>query len=286
MICQNCGSDIPENSLFCCECGAKITVPQVEADVELNKTTQSVHDSTDFSVQTVVDPQILDSGKKPRKKVRVGKIIAIFLFGLLFAASIGLNAYQYIQNEATVEDLSGQLAEAAAESERLSAEGEQLKFEIDQRKSEIEEHLQTIEDLHATVSEKESTIRLQESTISTLESEKQSLKQRADAFDKICSELRYSNVGYAASNYFATTGVVILDTWSSDQFTVTADWSSAVTVTLKEGTGIVDAKWAEKWNGDTIDVTVTSSGSTGVDIITFTNNKDSKTFKVLVIVTD
>lgn len=257
MNCQKCGYSLPEDSLFCPNCGTKIEIPAP-------------------APAPAPTPE-----KTPKKKSSAGKVIAVILLCLVCAASMGLNAYQYITGNAEKNDLTSQLKAMTKNAKDLQDDVEDLQKDVD-RQSE------TIRDLNESIAEKDETILTQEASITALQDDLADAQKRADAFDLICNELRDQNVGYGSSYYYAGTGILIMDKWNSDQFFVIADWDSAVTVSLKESTGVVDAKWGDDWYGDndTIDVYVTSTGVTGVDIITFTNDVDSKTFKVLVIVTD
>lgn len=136
-----------------------------------------------------------------------------------------------------------------------------------------------IDDLEDTISTQTKTINSQKNTISNLEDD-------SDHYNEIIRYAKNEDFGYAASNFLASTGVIVVDKDDDDyKFTLTANWTYGGTVEVDYSSS---AAWVEfdknEWSTSTT-MTVIPNYE-GVCVVTFSNDVDSKTFSVLIIVTD
>lgn len=112
------------------------------------------------------------------------------------------------------------------------------------------------------------------------------LEDDSDHYNEIIRYAKYEDFGYAASNFRASTGVIVVDKDNDNtKFTLTANWSNGGTVEVDYSSS---AAWVDfdknEWTTSTT-MTVIPNYE-GVCVVTFSNNVDSKTFSVLIIVTD
>lgn len=175
------------------------------------------------------------------------KTVPIVLLSVLLIGSIGLNVMQYLQGQEASETVAAQTTQ--------------------------------IEELEKEVSTQKSTISSQKSQIANLE-------EKGGYFDTICKELSTGNIGYAASNFKASESVIVVDKNETNRkFTLTANWTNGGTVST-------DYSGYSAWVNFDNDSWTTSTKITiepwqeGVTAVTFSNDVDSKTFKVLIIVTE
>lgn len=175
------------------------------------------------------------------------KTVPIVLLSVLLIGSIGLNVMQYLQGQEASETVAAQTTQ--------------------------------IEELEKEVSTQKSTISSQKSQIADLE-------EKSGYFDTICKELSTGNIGYAASNFKASESVIVVDKNETNRkFTLTANWTNGGTVST-------DYSGYSAWVNFDNDSWTTSTKMTiepwqeGVTAVTFSNDVDSKTFKILIIVTE
>ena len=175
------------------------------------------------------------------------KTVPVVLLSVLLIGSIGLNVMQYLQGQEASETVAAQTTQ--------------------------------IEELEKEVSTQKSTISSQKSQIADLE-------EKGGYFDTICKELSTGNIGYAASNFKASESVIVVDKNETNRkFTLTANWTNGGTVST-------DYSGYSAWVNFDNDSWTTSTKMTiepwqeGVTAVTFSNDVDSKTFKILIIVTE
>lgn len=132
----------------------------------------------------------------------------------------------------------------------------------------------------------ESTISSQKSKISSLNSQVDKNKDKAESYDDLISALSTGNLGYAANNFQSSESVIVVSkNQKNRKFTLTANWSSGGTVTTSYSPSFPCAYVSfdnNKWNTSTT-MTV-EPNRTGITTVTFSNNVDSKKFKVIIIV--
>ena len=175
------------------------------------------------------------------------KTVPIVLLSVLLIGSIGLNVMQYLQGQEAIETVAMQTTQ--------------------------------IEELEKEVSTQKSTITSQKSQIAALE-------EKGGYFDAICKELSTGNIGYAASNFKASESVIVVDKNETNRkFTLTANWTNGGSVDIDySGMAAFVSFDNDSWNTST-KMTI-EPWQEGVTAVTFSNDVDSKTFKILIIVTE
>lgn len=182
-------------------------------------------------------------------------LIPLVLLSVLLAVSVGFNVMQYMQGKETTETMASQAAK--------------------------------IRELERTVTDDNFKISVQEATISEQGAIIASLRRPARNFDTICRELRYGNLGYAANNFKSSESAIVVDKNEQDRkFALTANWAAGGSVFVDYSRPNVAGVTFDNdpWTTST-EVTV-HPWQAGVTTVTFSNNLDLKTFKVLIIVTD
>ena len=127
------------------------------------------------------------------------------------------------------------------------------------------------------------------SQIFSLKSQVNENKDKAESYDDLISALSTGNLGYAANNFQSSESVIVVSKNQKDRkFTLTAYWPSEGTVTTSYSPSLLSSALVafdnDEWNSSTT-MTITPS-RTGITTVTFSNNIDSKEFKVIIIVTD
>ena len=195
---------------------------------------------------STIDPNTKKCSGCGKQYFNSKKTVPVVLLSVLLVASIGLNVMQYFQGKEAIETVATQTTK--------------------------------IENLEKEVSTQKSTISSQKNKISSLE-------KKSDYFDKICKELSSGNIGYAASNFRASESVIIVDKNETDRkFTLTANWTNGGTVSVDYSGS---AAWVDFDNESWTTSTKMSiePWQEGVTAVTFSNDVDSRTFKVIIIVT-
>ena len=141
---------------------------------------------------------------------------------------------------------------------------------------------ENVEELGETISSQKSTISDQKDKISKLE-------DTAEEYDSIVEALSSNNLGYAGSNFNVNESVVVVRrTEYGRKVTLTAHWYNGGTVSMSYtpyANRSVNVSFdKENWDASTT-LTITPK-RVGVTTVTFSNNVDSKTFKMVVIVID
>lgn len=105
-------------------------------------------------------------------------------------------------------------------------------------------------------------------------------------FDLIHRFLTGSNAGYASDQFYASKSVLILSlTGEAQSFSLTTGFSGNGKYSLRTSNNSASVSFTEdSWHGST--TIRVAPRSTGATFITFSNNLNSQTFRVLVIVTD
>ncbi|MBQ7851394.1 MAG: hypothetical protein IJ342_00730, partial [Muribaculaceae bacterium] len=177
---------------------------------------------------------------------------------ILMVASIALNVFQYFTYQNDTKSIREQLSVANS----------------------------TINELEVQAFALNDLMKAKNETIIEQKTEISNLQEKGRYFDDIVSGMRYGNAGYASKNFFASNSVIIVSKDDKDcKFTLTANWSNGGTVEVEYSSS---AAWIsfdkDEWTTST-PITVHPQ-SKGVTVVTFSNDVDSKTFKVLIIVTD
>ena len=148
------------------------------------------------------------------------------------------------------------------------------------------ETIETVATQTTKIEKLEKEVSTQKSTISSQKTKIASLEKKGDYFDTLCKELSTGNIGYAASNFKSSESVIIVDKNETNRkFTLTANWTNGGTVS-------VDYSGSAAWVDFDSNSWTTSTKMTiepwkeGVTAVTFSNDVDSRTFKVIIIVTD
>ena len=185
---------------------------------------------------------------------RAKAVVPLLVCCVLLVSSLSLNGVQYFLGRQSAQALAAQT-------------------------SELEALEQEVSDLNTTVANQKSTILSQADQVSLF-------KERAEYFDFLCQELSTGNIGYASDNFRASESVIVVRQYDINRkFTLTAHWSSGGTVsTSYSGLGATVSFDNDSWSSST-QMTV-EPWIAGVTAVTFSNDVNSQTFKVIIIVTD
>lgn len=144
-----------------------------------------------------------------------------------------------------------------------------------------------VSDLEQQIKTKDSTISTQKSTIATQKSEIVGLEDKAEYYDEICSFLSRGNIGYAADNFKSSDSIILVKKGETNhKFTLTAYWSNGGTVSTSYSSFLVAGVSYDNDNWSRSTTMTINPRTEGINVVTFTNDIDSKTFKIMIIVTE
>ncbi len=255
MICPNCGIKIPGDSEFCQYCGKKIEqTPSVldDASSENNGCLQvniAFSDSSSKEVNENSKDSVIEHLR--RKSLSKKWLVTMICLSLLFLGLIGLNVYQYITGRDNIVKVS--------------------------------ELTKTVDNLNSTIIEKDNQIKSKDSKIA-------SLTNAAESFQDIIDTVEYGNLGYASSNFHSSESIIVVgENEQNRNFTLTAYWSNGgnVSVDYDWYSGRYSPSAYVNFTQDSWNTSVTMSiepKHSGVVVVTFSNDVDSQTFDVIIIV--
>lgn len=178
------------------------------------------------------------------------RAVGIALLLIVFVALAGLNIYQYVGYNNT-----------------------------------IESNASTISNLEQQIETKDATISTQKTTISNQKNEISELENKAGYYDDICNALNSGNIGAASSNFKVSDGVIVIDKGQTKQVTLTTSYSGDSTISVDySGFSALVSFDEDTWYSTTT-LTI-DSWFEGVTVATFSNTANSQTFKMVIIVTD
>ena len=260
-VCPNCKHILPSDSEFCQFCGNHISKEQPKPAAAIPPKSKNIPVSPNTSngentSASFLSGNLLENQPKSKspKKWKIAAIVLIVVLALSLAANIA----QFFYADYRTADIQAKLNAAN----------------------------KMIADKDASITSYKNKVSSQTATINQQRTEISKLKDKGNYFDDIVSQMRYGNAGYAASNFFASDSVIVVSKSNTNyKFTLTANWSNGGTVEVNYSS---NAAWVSfddnEWYTST-KITV-HPRSKGVTVATFSNNVDSKTFKVLIIVTD
>lgn len=246
-----------------------------------------------------------ETNKINHSRAKRNALIAIV--ALIFVALVATNIIQFLWNQRS----QNQLGERNSSVSKLMATNEELSRTDTEQKDTIQTQQATIEELSKKLSEKNTelsqkdaelsrkdeelniksteisdknnTISSQEATINSQKNKISSLQTKADYFDSISSALKSGNIGYAASNFNCSQSIILVKKGETKKITLTANWSNGGTVTISYSSYAAYVDFDQ--NNWTYSTTLSIEGnSSGISVVTFSNNVDSKTFKIIIIV--
>ena len=194
-----------------------------------------------------------------------------------------LNVVQFIVHKNDQERISSAERSYKELSGKLAEQGKNDSAKIEELNSTIASKDATIAEKNKKIQSQDNTISSQEKTISSQNSKISSLEATAESFSTICSALKSGNIGYAASNFNCSQSIVLVKKGETKKVTLTANWSNGGTVTFSYSTYAASVDFdQDSW---TYSTKLSIKGlSSGVNVVTFSNNVDSKTFKIIIIV--
>ena len=307
MHCFHCGRQIEEGSGFCPYCGTRqmqtVTPPPAapvppappvtyappapqaipEEPVLIPEEPAMIPEVPEFTEELPTPvPEMtgmpLPEPPAPKKAKKRFPVVA-FILGLLLAAAVALSVYLYMENQALIEEA----AYAREQYMSLKAENEAIQEECDRRADTIEDLEKKLdkqkknnEDLQKPAKSKDATISQQ--------------KKELEAAGKLQSALvkaaKANSFGYASDTFRTNSAVyVVKKSNTGSKLTLWASWPNGGLVDVEyDG----DAAWLnfdqDTWKASTT-ITIKPQ-KTGYTVVTFSNNVDSKTFSILIIVTD
>lgn len=121
--------------------------------------------------------------------------------------------------------------------------------------------------------------------ISSLEKKVSNLEDKAEWYDEIVDELEGANLGYAASNFKTDSAVFVVSKYNlSEKIKLTAHWNPGGSVSVNYSSSAARVSFdKDSWSTSTT-LTIKPK-EVGATVVTFSNDVDSKTFKVLIVVT-
>ncbi len=258
MTCYNCGHLLPDDSEFCQYCGKRI---EKQTSIQENATPKEELNPV-IKIQTEEAVKNLKENKKAKKsKVRFCK----FCGGQIDAQSkkcVGCGK-QYFKGVKFNKFLTTVLILSIVMVTSVILNIVQL----------VE-----IENLAGTVSSQKRTVSSQKGKISSLE-------EKSSYYDTICKELSNGNIGYASNNFMASESIIVVDENETNRkFTLTANWPNSGHVSVSYSGYAARVSFDnDSWKTST-KMTVEPNHE-GVTVATFSNDVDSKTFKIIIIVT-
>ena len=270
--CPNCGASINPGSTYCVQCGTKL--PIQAAQPTYTPASQSVQQMNDL-YKTKVPSSPKSNGD------RIFPILTILLSILVVALAVfGFNQFHRIH------EMQQMLETTGINTENI----ENALVELQEDNRDIKEINTTLErDLQqaaSTIAQQEELISQKDNSIAELNSQIDLLTDDLELYQTLLDFLQSSDAGYASNYFHSVRPVYVMHSYDSPAtFTLTADFSSSVTISLSTSGYAADVGFVESTYYDTTPVEINPIQK-GVTYITFTNSVNNLSFRVMVLVVD
>lgn len=268
--CKHCGAPTMNNRFFCPKCGRSIH--------------EGTPDPAPLAPATTAQqrtPVVAPTSAKTTLVYRMSKkaVVAIVVLAIACAIAISINIAQGVQTARA-------FASNVLQSNRISELEEEAKADkqaieaLEQRNEDLEKENGT---LTKNTEQQKKTISNISKQLSEKKAQLASANTKANLFDEICNLFENNTLGYASKSYFADKQVIYLKKGGpSERIKVTVKFDDIIR--CQASGWAVTTKWADKWDGNTIELIVTPSQAPAINTITFSSDHDDKTFDVIVIV--
>ena len=123
-----------------------------------------------------------------------------------------------------------------------------------------------------------------QSTISQQKQTIEALEITSDYYDEVISFLKSDDAGYASTNFNASEDLIIVKKFDGVAFELTAPGYSMENIQISHSTpSMVDLSFEDESWYKTTNIIVYPTKA-GMDIITFSNDVDDETFRVMIVV--
>lgn len=271
--CPNCKKTYPDTDAFCTDCGTALSsAAPPDADEEPTTKIPAIPAKKPSEPAPPPPPPARAPAQKPQAPIAAVIALAACL-ALVLAAGVfaGYEALWY-KNEYAQE----QIRRKTAEEDRTTLLGEFDKLQLyhDDTASALEDANRQLDDVRSQLADASLQLSDGSSRLDAVEGELHGLL-----------DMLRTGYGFSSRDYFASRGVVVLSRNSSATVTVFENMPAATVFTYRAS----DAGLSGQWNGSFADgqATVTITGvSPGYHTMAFTNDYNSESFDILVIVTD
>lgn len=286
MKCQFCDQVIPDNSEFCLLCGQSLKATNADTlheegtinnalvqSVENASSSDQILNKTHISQKKskfckhcggLIDPETRKCTSCGKKLFTISiKNLLLVISILLLIASI---TYFVLQRNTYLE--------AIAAAEENVTEKESIINTLKTDNASLEGKIKSLStQLNNQITESEKKISLLEKDSKTL--------------DVILSFLQSSNAGFASSKFKASDKIFVVDKNDvQTSFTLTCGFSGSTTVITRNSGSSANIVFTQnQWYGATTKLLI-SPRSVGTTIITFSNDQNTQTFKILIVVID
>ena len=247
-LCPNCGKEVQTDNLFCIHCG--VSVAGVKVVEKTAETAENMSEIPEITAENPPNTEMAQSVKEEKQKDKIskGKISAKMLTACALAAVFAvLNVVQLVS-----------ASNLRADNQRLSAKVNQLEETVQDYSHQLSEALE-------------------------ISQEEREMRDKANRYDTITNFVLGQSRQNKSKKYYPSTYLVVMSLEDGQQnFEITANFED-VTVRFKTEGEAVEAKFAQNWNGTSIDVELTPNYK-GTTKLVFTNDVNSDSFTVLVVV--
>ena len=318
-ICPHCENKIPSDSVFCQYCGEVISDSQEESisvsassdeAKEEMETTSSLEkndgkgetpkvafqamDSFSTSETPHIDEPVSGKGNKrseihkakKQHNLRLRRTVFVIVSIAVLCALVGLGLIQYTKakNEANeLNLLKEEIAYKESLVKELSEENKELKDRITKASEkddtntsnvEVENLNKKLADLRREID----SLKKEKVDIQTKYNNAVNSNEKAAKTYKTIKEFKY---GTKYSDYYADSEVIIVKVGETKTIRVTCTMNT--TVRFKHSSSYSTAEWDKNWTNDSCLVRVTGKYE-GTSVMTFSNDANNHSFKVLVII--
>lgn len=220
--------------------------------------------------------------------IGLGAVAAVLLAILLVTGG---------RNTRSRKTLQAQVTSLTEQADALQAENDALTQELQEQVKDLSSLSETLDATEQSLRDaQEYNVTLEgnlQDTLKDLEEKEQLIKDMRPAaekgiyYDTIVALLQEGKLGSGSKNYFANQSIVVMSASDTNgkKITVTSKMSGSYQLTFVSENRFVTQGEFGKQKGNTFPVTI-KPVAPGLDVYTFTNNKNSDTFKVIIIVTE
>ena len=278
--CPNCKTTYSGHQAFCTGCGTALVEaappPQPAPESPTIQVPPVQPPAGDPFVTAPVPPQVKPPAPASSKKSADPAAVLAAILAVctaLTAGCAGFLGYQVLQLKKNYEAEQRLRISTEQEASAIQEELDRLQLDHDQMVSALEDANVQLEDTRGQLEDVSGQLTSGSSRLDAAE------RELADLID-----LLDNGYGFASTNYCASRGVVVVRQQGSETISIYEDYAEENTYTFH----VPDDGVSCQWNGSFTNgiATLTITGNTpGYYPVSFTNEVDSASFEVLVIVT-